>query len=119
MFINCTHCKISVEPGIDVSTLKDEQITNETKARCLECGNEVIMSSFMLKTLASSGKKYKAPIAKSAFSFDCTVCHKNLPAMLSKDQAQALCSVCTKPMNLSTMMIQAMKVAKTGSIDPS
>jgi len=117
MFMNCTNCKVNVEPGIDASTLEDEQVTSSTKARCLECGGEIAMSSFMLKTLASSGKKYKAATAKSAFSFECTTCHKHLPAMLSKDQSQALCSVCTKPLNLSGMMIQAMKVAKTGSID--
>lgn len=117
MFVNCSNCKKDIEPTLDASTLINNQVVNTTQAVCSFCKQQLSLSIFMKKTLASMQKFYKPPTAKSAFSFKCTPCDKVLPAKLSKDQEAAICSECGKTLNLSKTMIRAMILAKNNNSD--
>jgi formate dehydrogenase maturation protein FdhE len=119
MFMNCQKCSADVEPGVDKNTLKNKQVTAETKAFCPFCRSEMPVNSFMLKTLVSLGQFLTNSINKTAFSFKCNTCNKIQPASLSKNKQTALCSICGTNLNLTPVMIKAMAIVKAGGIDPT
>lgn len=113
----CPSCKKDVEPGLDKETLKNKEVVATSKARCSDCKTELPVNFFMMKTLKTLGQFYSQPTVRAAFAFECKKCDKVLPAVLSKDRKQAVCSECASPLGLSDMMIKAMSIAKNGSID--
>lgn len=119
MFFRCDACKKDVEVGLVRETLKLGSIDTNTEARCLECSNILPLSRFVKQSLLTMQKFYKIPTKKEAFSFKCEGCQKVNPAILDSEGKQALCSECSKPFNLSSIMINAIRIAKSGSIDPS
>lgn len=115
MFINCSKCQASVEPALDETTMVEGKVVDTTKVRCSECGDILNVSSFMLRSVASTGKKYRPKVVSQAFAFKCDPCEKPQPAILVKDKA--LCSVCNTELKITQSMILAMKALK-GGLDP-
>ena len=118
MFMPCSTCKTDVEPSIDRTTLKGKEVIATTKALCPTCRQDMKVNIYMMRTLAKMGQFYTQQVTRSAFSFECKVCDKVLPAVLSKNKKQALCSDCGTEIKISEMMIKAMAIAKNGNIDP-
>ena len=118
MFMPCPTCKTDVEPGVDRSTLQGKKVVATTKAICPNCRTDLKVNTFMMSTLTKLGQYHSQPTTREAFSFECKVCDKVLPAILSKDRKKALCSSCNNPLSLSEMMVKAMSVARNGNIDP-
>jgi len=111
MFLDCIKCKKAVEPQVLLSTLKDRNITSETKAICPECMEPFNVSIYVLKTLISLKQIYTKPKAEAAFSFSCDKCTKCVPAKLSSDKAKALCGNCGELLNITNYAIKAMTMA--------
>ena len=119
MFFRCENCKKDVEAGLVRESLVSGMIGNNTEAKCLECSGTLSLSKFVKQSLLTMQKFYTIPIKKEAFSFKCESCKKVNPAILDGEGKQALCIDCKTPFKLSAIMINAIRISKNGSIDPS
>lgn len=117
MYVFCKSCKNDVEAKVDKNTLKNKQATNDTKALCGECGDELNLTIYTIKSLVSMNQFYEKPKAEAAFSFHCESCGKTEGAKLSSDKKSANCGHCGEKLNISEYMIKAMGIAKSSSID--
>ena len=116
MFFNCENCKKDVEPCLDTTTLVDKKVVNETKVICPICKNEIKCTMFTKKML-NDLKQFFTTKPAGAFEFKCMKCKEFQPAILSKDEKQAVCKVCgTVFNNFNPFMIRAMKIVSKKEI---
>jgi len=114
MYVYCNKCNDTTEPLIDLKTIKNKIVTNETKAICNICRSNIPLTIFAMKTLHSM-KRYYDPKPARAYQYFCESCNTYTDALLTKDGNQALCVVCGDPHKLTTFMLSALKLAKKNS----